>query len=53
MRDAVLVAIVVLGLIWLAAVAFGVVAGPLKLTKRRSVIGLVARFCRAVFLLSP
>jgi hypothetical protein len=53
MRDAASVAIVVLSLVWLAAVAFGIVAGRLRLTERRSPIGRVARFCRAVFLLSP
>jgi hypothetical protein len=41
------------GALWILAVVFGIIAGPLHLTDRHDFVGRLARFCRAVFLLSP
>jgi len=41
------------GALWIIAVGFGIIAGPLHLTERHDLVGRIARVCRAVFLLSP
>jgi len=53
MRDFLVAMISVVGGLWLVAVLFGLVAKPLKVTAHHSLIGRLARVCRAIALLSP
>jgi hypothetical protein len=53
MREAAIAIVAVIGFLWILAVMFGLLAGPFKLTARRSFVGRAARACRAFALLSP
>jgi ABC-type phosphate transport system permease subunit len=53
MRDLLAAVISVVGGLWVVAVLFGLIAKPLNLTTQRSLVGRLARACRAIALLSP
>ena len=53
MRDVALVAVVVLGILWILAVFLGILARVFGLTSRSDWVGSVARVCVAIDLLSP
>jgi len=52
MREVAPVAVVALGILWIMAVCFGILARAFKLTRRRDWVGSVARVCGAIDLLS-
>jgi hypothetical protein len=53
MRDILVGLFVSAAALWVLAVLFGIAAGPLGLTQRDSGLGRIARFCKAIFDLSP
>jgi hypothetical protein len=53
LRDVLIGLFFVAAALWLLAVIFGFLAGPTQITTRHSLLGNVARFCRAVAPLSP
>lgn len=53
MRGAVLAGVIFIGGLWIVAVLFGLVGTATGLTRSNSLLGRLARFCRAVGLLSP